>query len=96
MSARSHVKHVLVEQTSGELDAFYVRYERCAVSSSSGMNDAAGKLFGHGLSSGEVKLPNTVTSLRKGRYYISVRGWAEMCGEYNITVANQTYAEFIK
>ena len=44
------------------------------------MNLAHLNLFGHGLSSGQFKLPNAEEELVPGRYYVSVKGSHELCG----------------
>jgi len=84
---------IRVQKTSGELEGFYVRYERCAgpegqapATNSSSGNMFHINLFGHGLSYGNVKIPNERDDLLAGRYYISLRGSVEMCGDYSIIV----------
>ena len=80
-----------VSKRSGELEAFYLRHERCA--GASGSNVAESTLSGHGLSSGTVTLPSMDLALEAGRYYVSVRGSADMCGTYAITLRNLTQVE---
>lgn len=79
-------------KTSGELDSFDVRYEQCAGPSGASLSHS--ELSGHGLSSHSVRLPTATQALTPGRYYISVRGTVELCGEYQITVRKLTAAEF--
>ena len=77
-----------VRKTSGELDAFYVRQERCVAAPDSAF--AQGNLFGHGLSSGVVQLPSEDQQLLPGRYYVSVRGSIDMCGTFEISIKRQS------
>lgn len=92
---------IRVDKTSGELEGFYVRYERCAgpeghaihTNSSTG-NLAHLNLFGHGLSSAFMKIPNPLHNLLPGRYYISVRGSVEFCGDYTVHVKRDNITEF--
>lgn len=82
---------VAVRKTSGELDSFYLRKERCA--GVSGTSIGGGNLFGHGLSGASTKLPTEETVLDAGRYYVSVRGAAAYCGDYEIRLRNLTVGE---
>lgn len=82
---------MVVRKMSGELDAFYVRHERCPGPKGSSLAEVS--LFGHGLSSGTVRLPTATTPFQPGRYYVSVKGATEMCGSYQITTRALTQAE---
>ena len=84
---------VTVRKTSGELEAFYVRHERCA--GPSGANIAERGLMGHGLSQGSVTLPSLDHELLAGRYYVSIRGSVDMCGSYSISLRNLTQSQLI-
>jgi len=87
----------VVRKTSGMLETFYMRYERCVGEWSylrpSVDKIAAVNLLGQGLGEGKVRLPNSQHRLVTGRYYISVRAAVDMCGDYNISVRNLTIAE---
>jgi len=76
---RTHIGKV-----EGELDAAYMRYERCAGLASANLANVP--LEGHGTPSGTVILPQGATPLDAGRYYVSVKGKPEICGEYSIDV----------
>jgi len=82
---------VSVAKTSGGLEAFYLRPLRCAVAGAA--DQKMGELFGHGLSTSSVAL--SAGDLNVGKYYISVRGSAELCGEYTVSVRNLNQAEFM-
>jgi len=71
-----------VAKQEGELDAAYMRYERCA--GLAGANLATVQLEGHGSPSGTVVLPQGATPLEAGRYYVSIKGKPEICGDYTI------------
>ena len=89
-----------VRKTGGELDAFYVRDERCAGAEATHVGAASTNLFGpinlggFGLSEGRAVLPSAGHSLRAGRYYISIRGTVDLCGYFNVAVTNLTQHEF--
>jgi hypothetical protein len=73
---------------AGELDAFYVRHERCA--GPIGTNLVETRLFGRGLATSKIQLPSADADLAAGRYYVTVRGAVEFCGDYEITLTNLT------
>jgi len=81
-----------VAKTSGELQEWYVRYEHCAARNTGSLLHT-GNLFGHGLTSGSVDLPNSDAYLAAGRYYVGVRGSTDLCGDYTITVSVLTSAQ---
>ena len=39
-------------------------------------------------------LPSTQQELKVGRYYVTVKGSAELCGEYAINVRNESLTQF--
>jgi len=81
-----------VRKTSGELNAFYLRAETCA---GTGTGDLYGpiNLRGYGTSVANVRMPSP-THANLGRYYVTIRGSDDMCGEYNLMVRNLTQHEF--
>jgi hypothetical protein len=84
---------VRVAVTRGELDTFHVRYERCAGAVEHDL--VRRTLSGPGLPSASATLPAETVELAPGRYYVSVRGVAELCGEYAITVRTLTQVEVL-
>ena len=70
-------------KSAGELDSFYVRYERCA--GPIGSNLERLNVEGHGVPSRSLVLPRRGEELLAGRYYISVKGKMEMCGDFEIS-----------
>ena len=72
-----------LRKTSGELDAFFMRYERCA--GPIGTNLERVSVDGHGVASRSVALPRLGEELTAGRYYVSVKGQPELCGSYEIS-----------
>lgn len=81
-----------VKTTSGGLDSFSLRKEKCAGVADADIADM--NLFGYGLTEGKVKLPGHGYLLEVARYYIAVRGAPELCGDYTIAVRNLTQSEF--
>ena len=73
-----------ISKQEGELEAAYMRYEHCAGLAGANMADVG--LSGHGSPSGRVTLPMGPKPLEAGRYYVSLRGKQELCGNYEITV----------
>lgn len=39
-------------------------------------------------------LPSAQQELKAGRYYVTVKGSAELCGEYAISVRNESLTQF--
>ena len=72
-----------LKKSAGELDSFYVRYEKCAGPVGSNMERLS--VEGHGVPSRSLVLPRRGEELVAGRYYISVKGKMEMCGDFEIT-----------
>jgi len=72
-----------VSKQEGELDSAFMRYEKCA--GLAGANLASVELSGHGQPSGSVTLPQGPTPLEAGRYYVSIKGQQELCGQYQIS-----------
>jgi hypothetical protein len=85
--------YLKVKKTSGELESFYVRREKCAGASSENLVGPI-NLASYGLASGHYKLPTSTTSLKTGRYYIGVRGSIDLCGEFTVLARNLTQHEF--
>ena len=75
-------------RTEGDLDSAFVRYERCA--GLAGANLAQVKLEGHGTPSGSIVLPQNSQPMEAGRYYVSIKGKPEICGDYRIHVDTLT------
>lgn len=80
-----------VQKKDGELDAFYMRYEKCA--GPAGTNIAKVGLDGHGTPRGSVLLPSSQQPLDLGRFYVSVKGKMEQCGNYEIWTDQVSPAE---
>jgi len=72
-----------LHKSAGELDCFYLRYEKCAGPTGSNMERVS--VEGHGVPSRSLVLPRDGHELLAGRYYISVKGKMEMCGDFEIT-----------
>jgi len=72
-----------LHKTAGELDCFYLRYENCAGPTGSNMERVG--VEGHGVPQKSIVLPRDGNDLLAGRYYISVKGKMEMCGDFEIT-----------
>jgi len=83
----------LIRRTSGQLDEFYVRHENCAGVGGSNLFGPI-NLMSYGLSEKHVTLPGGGHPLRVGRYYISIRGSVNMCGDFSLRVRNLTQHEF--
>lgn len=82
-----------VSKTEGDLDSAFVRYERCA--GLAGANLATVKLEGHGTPSGSIVLPQNSQPMEAGRYYVSVKGKPEICGDYRIHVDTLTQVQLL-
>jgi len=72
-----------LKKSAGELDCFYLRYEKCAGPVGSNLERVS--VEGHGVPSRSLVLPRAGQELLAGRYYISVKGKMEMCGDFEIT-----------
>jgi hypothetical protein len=72
-----------LKKSAGELDSFYMRYEKCAGPIGSNLERLS--VEGHGVPSRSLVLPRRGEELLAGRYYISVKGKMEMCGDFEIT-----------
>jgi len=78
---------VSVRKTSGELTRFLVRYEGCATGSGSDAELESGRLLlGFGRSIETLEVP----AARAGRYYVSIHGTTELCGDYVVHVTAHT------
>ena len=88
---------IQVSKTSGELDSFHVRLERCAglTNRRPDPNLYSSGLFQHGLSDGRFVLPDEKYELKAARYYVSVKGSSELCGEYAINVKNESLTSYV-
>ena len=82
-----------ITKKEGELDAAYMRYEHCAGLASANLAEV--HLEGHGTPSGTVMLPQGPAALEAGRYYVSVRGKQELCGQYQISVNQVTQQQLL-
>jgi len=79
--------HVSVRKASGELTRFYVRYEQCATGSDADADVETGRsLLGFGRSIETVELPTA----KAGRYYVSIQGTVDLCGEYTVHVSTES------
>lgn len=83
-----------VGKTEGDLDAAYMRYEQCAGLASA--NLASIPLEGHGTPSGTIVLPQGSRPLDAGRYYVSVKGKPEICGDYSISATKISQAQLLE
>merc|ERR1711964_521924 len=75
-----------VKKLMGDLDKFYIRYEKCA--GAPGSNLDAVSIEGHGTPTGESHYPKPKEELLAGRYYVSVKGKGENCGKFDLTVTH--------
>jgi len=82
-----------VRKTSGELSSFFMRKEKCAGAKGENLFGPI-SLSGYGLSQGAVLLPSAGHVPEVGRYYISVRGSVDLCGDFAIQVRNLTTHEY--
>ena len=81
-----------LKKSAGELDSFYMRYEKCAGPVGSNMERLS--VEGHGVPSRSLVLPRRGEELVAGRYYISVKGKMEMCGDFEITTQEAAWEQF--
>ena len=72
-----------LKKKAGELDCFYLRYEKCAGPVGSNLERLS--VEGHGVPARSLVLPKAGEELMAGRYYVSVKGKMEMCGDFEIT-----------
>jgi len=89
VAGSGHLK-IEVKKESGELHDFFVRKESCSTGQDGETNAVGSKnLRGFGRTTQSL----TLGTAKAGRYYVSLRGEVDLCGQYSINVHNVSAAE---